>query len=113
MRGEIGAFMRPVAKRQVLAPRAAAIRNFLAHLLDDRRLDQIFVKQRHPGFLSLRLHWLRYSRLGIRNVWNDCNFAKSLETISPPNLRQALRFLWKNSLCRLDQTRAGRSSGRA
>jgi hypothetical protein len=39
-----GGRVRPVAKRQIFAPRTAAIGYFFAHLLDDGRLDQVFIK---------------------------------------------------------------------
>ena len=44
VRRNAGALMGTVTKRQVLAPRAAAIGNLLRYLFDDRRFDQIFVK---------------------------------------------------------------------
>ena len=43
-RGNVGAGMRAIAERQILAAGAAAVRNLFAHLLDDRRFNQVFVE---------------------------------------------------------------------
>jgi hypothetical protein len=40
----VGAGMRVIAERQILAPGAAAVCDMFAHLLDNRRFNQIFVE---------------------------------------------------------------------
>lgn len=42
--GNVGARVRAIAERQILAPGAPAVRNLFAHLLDNRRFNQIFVE---------------------------------------------------------------------